>query len=343
MVLMSSPVPPLPVKLTRNKEASKFAGVSAAIADRLGIDPLVVRALFVLASFCGGAGVVSYLSIWALTPSSATDQAPLDSIGKQWRRISGPVYLTVIFAVALFVGCLIHFPLGISPIIVVGLAVLIGSQLDYRPPKPAPLFTPTDYQPAIEQPAAKPKTTGSLARSLLLSGAIVAGSIVGITTDSPAYGAAIALAAIAFSLLILARRGHNLVLIIVGALIAVLALTSAFVQRYWVEEPNLIYADSISQTVIDSQRAVVVVDPPLEQEEITLKIRYSEVTLVMPEDRNVTITVDSDEYSKVLTGMPPQLSYKGNNTWDWQAPAAQESNPLKLTITTESSLLEAGL
>lgn len=338
---MTSPTPTLPVKLTREKEASKFAGVSAAIAERLDVDPLVVRALFVLAGLCGGAGVVTYLSIWALTPSSTTNQAPLDRIGTLWRRISEPIYLIAIALAALFIGSLIHFPLGIEPLVVIGISALIGSQLRYRPPKPAPLFVAPNYQPAIEPPA-RAKATGRRTRFLLLSASIIAGAIFGLATGSLAYGCAAALAGVALSLLIMARGGGNAVLIVTGVLLAVVALSSAFVQRYWVEEPDVVHADGTSKTVVDSRRVVVIVDAPPEVSNMVLTARYSDVTLALPDDRDVTITVDGDEYSTFFTATQPEMSFEGNDTWVWHGANADEADQLEIDITAESSRLEAG-
>ncbi|EYR62681.1 hypothetical protein N866_06280 [Actinotalea ferrariae CF5-4] len=45
-----------------------IGGVAGGLALRAGIDPLVVRALFVLTSFLGGLGLVAYAVAWALLP-----------------------------------------------------------------------------------------------------------------------------------------------------------------------------------------------------------------------------------------------------------------------------------
>ena len=45
-----------------------IGGVSAGLADRLGIDPLIVRGLFVVAFLLSGVGAVAYGIAWALLP-----------------------------------------------------------------------------------------------------------------------------------------------------------------------------------------------------------------------------------------------------------------------------------
>ncbi len=45
-----------------------IGGVCSGIADRLGIDPLIVRGLFVVAALLSGVGAVAYALAWALLP-----------------------------------------------------------------------------------------------------------------------------------------------------------------------------------------------------------------------------------------------------------------------------------
>ncbi|MFV0462154.1 MAG: PspC domain-containing protein [Nostocoides sp.] len=54
--------------LHRDPSRSWIAGVSAGVATRLGVDPIVVRAGFVVLGLMGGAGVMVYLLAWALLP-----------------------------------------------------------------------------------------------------------------------------------------------------------------------------------------------------------------------------------------------------------------------------------
>lgn len=52
----------------RPRRGGKLGGVSAAIGTRYGIDPILVRVAFVLATIYGGAGVVLYLLGWLVFP-----------------------------------------------------------------------------------------------------------------------------------------------------------------------------------------------------------------------------------------------------------------------------------
>ena len=64
-----------------------LAGVCAGLADRLGVDPTLVRLVFALLAFASGAGIVAYLGAWMLLPAPG---APPTSGA---RRIGGVVLL----------------------------------------------------------------------------------------------------------------------------------------------------------------------------------------------------------------------------------------------------------
>ena len=55
-------------KLTRSNEDRMVAGLSAGIADRLGIPTVYVRAGFVSLTLAGGFGILCYLAGWLVTP-----------------------------------------------------------------------------------------------------------------------------------------------------------------------------------------------------------------------------------------------------------------------------------
>lgn len=58
----------MPARLTRRAEGRVIAGVAGGLADRLGVDALLVRIGFVVLTFAGGTGVIVYGALWALTP-----------------------------------------------------------------------------------------------------------------------------------------------------------------------------------------------------------------------------------------------------------------------------------
>jgi signal transduction histidine kinase/phage shock protein PspC (stress-responsive transcriptional regulator) len=57
-------------ELRREPGAGLIGGVCAGIAQRLGIDPWIVRVVFLATAFAGGVGCVLYLVLWALLPAA---------------------------------------------------------------------------------------------------------------------------------------------------------------------------------------------------------------------------------------------------------------------------------
>jgi len=58
-------------RLTRSKE-KMVAGVCAGLANYINIDPTIMRILFVLIAFVGGASVLVYLIMWIVMPEEKT-------------------------------------------------------------------------------------------------------------------------------------------------------------------------------------------------------------------------------------------------------------------------------
>lgn len=63
-------------RLTRSTTDRKIAGVAGGIAEYLGIDPTVVRVLWVLAVIAGGFGVLAYVILWIVLPEGAQGELP---------------------------------------------------------------------------------------------------------------------------------------------------------------------------------------------------------------------------------------------------------------------------
>ena len=55
-------------RLQRPVQGRRLGGVCAGLADHLGLNVRYVRLTFVLSCLAGGAGIVAYLFLWALTP-----------------------------------------------------------------------------------------------------------------------------------------------------------------------------------------------------------------------------------------------------------------------------------
>ena len=56
-----------PKRLYRSKE-KMVAGVCSGLADYFDIDPTIIRILFVVVAFAGGASLLAYLIMWIIVP-----------------------------------------------------------------------------------------------------------------------------------------------------------------------------------------------------------------------------------------------------------------------------------
>jgi len=68
-------------KLYRSETNRVLAGVAGGLGEYFGIDPLLLRILFILLAVFGGGGVIIYLILWLLIPSEKdTARDPEDTI-----------------------------------------------------------------------------------------------------------------------------------------------------------------------------------------------------------------------------------------------------------------------
>jgi phage shock protein C len=68
-------------RLTRSESDQMVAGVCGGLGEYLGIDPTLVRIVFVVLAVFGGSGLVLYLALWLIVPrSSRVDATPRDVV-----------------------------------------------------------------------------------------------------------------------------------------------------------------------------------------------------------------------------------------------------------------------
>ena len=57
-------------RLYRSKKDRMIAGVCGGLAEYFNIDPVIVRALFLVLLFGAGSGILLYLILWLIVPES---------------------------------------------------------------------------------------------------------------------------------------------------------------------------------------------------------------------------------------------------------------------------------
>ena len=89
------------IGVRRRTDDKWLAGVCSGLADRLGVDPVIVRVGLVVLTFLGGVGLTVYLVAWALLPNDkdeiAIERALRDGDG-------GSIVVLILAALALFGG-----------------------------------------------------------------------------------------------------------------------------------------------------------------------------------------------------------------------------------------------
>jgi phage shock protein C len=63
-------------KLYRSRTNRQVAGVCGGLAEYFGMDPTLIRVLFVVLAVLGGSGVVLYLALWIIVPNAPQGAAP---------------------------------------------------------------------------------------------------------------------------------------------------------------------------------------------------------------------------------------------------------------------------
>ncbi len=59
-------------KLYRSSRGKILAGVCTGLGEYFGIDPVLIRAIFIITLFSGGLGVMLYIVLWVIMPKEET-------------------------------------------------------------------------------------------------------------------------------------------------------------------------------------------------------------------------------------------------------------------------------
>ncbi|MBF6172578.1 PspC domain-containing protein [Nocardia blacklockiae] len=89
------------------------AGVAAGFGRRYGVDPVLVRVVFVVASIFGGAGVVLYLAAWLILPAAGDQVSAGEGLLGKGQSSQSPTR-TVVLIVALAIAVTTMGPVGVG-------------------------------------------------------------------------------------------------------------------------------------------------------------------------------------------------------------------------------------
>ncbi len=135
-----------PVRLPRR---GPIAGVAAGIGYRYGVDPVLIRVAFVVATIFGGAGIVVYLAAWLLCSQAGDESSAAESLfgrGRSSESQTKSVVLLVALAIALSTVGPVGIGMGgsglISMLLLLGGWWLLHQRQPVAPPPPAAAPSP---------------------------------------------------------------------------------------------------------------------------------------------------------------------------------------------------------
>ena len=140
-------------QLHRSVSDRKIAGVAGGLGRHLNLDPTILRVLFVVLCFFGGAGFVLYGAAWLFVPEDGREQGAV-SMSPSTRN--GVLIAAGILAALLLVGDSWH---GIGfpwPVFLVGIGALVYLAVrdKDRPATPSAPDAPAPYAPGVADPSA---------------------------------------------------------------------------------------------------------------------------------------------------------------------------------------------
>ncbi|MEO7556623.1 MAG: PspC domain-containing protein [Acidimicrobiales bacterium] len=173
-------------RLVRRRDDRVIAGVCGGVADHLGIDVTLVRAVTVVLTLFGGAGLLLYAVGWVLIPEEGSAQCSGRLHRNRWQSFAG------IALICVAVGTLSDhlFPFGDIgwPLLLVALGAFL---LWFRPNRvgSGPIGAPSPMPQA--PPAADDESTAGFASSAAPPNVAAAGdtTMTPVTTTAPPVGA----------------------------------------------------------------------------------------------------------------------------------------------------------
>ncbi len=110
-------------KLYRSQENRMIAGIAGGLAEYFGVDPVLIRLIWILSILLGGAGIFAYLIGWLIIPEG--ENAQRESQAEP--GMQGIGLILIIIGVALFLRYLIPVPFArfFWPLALVGLGIFL--------------------------------------------------------------------------------------------------------------------------------------------------------------------------------------------------------------------------
>jgi len=251
----AGPPPAARPPLRRSRTDRKVAGVAGGLGAYLGIDPVILRILFVVLAIFGGSGLLLYLVAWLLIPEEGAESSEVQRFVDR-NGTAALVILGIVVAVLLIASSQAlrwwGFGSGLWPLVVVaGVGLVVWNVLRQQAPPPAgtaptvasaaPTVTsaaPTaPYAPApatVAAPARQRSPLGLITMSLatLTAGVLVALDLADVITLPSVVLFAVLTAIVGLGLVVGSLVGRARWLVVPGVLLALVTAATASVPTY---------------------------------------------------------------------------------------------------------------
>lgn len=243
------PPPPGVVRsLRRSRSDRKVAGVAGGLGAYLGVDPVILRILFVVLAVFGGSGLLLYLAGWLLIPEEGAAHSEVqrfvDRNGTAALVLLGVVLAIVLIATSDALG---WWGFGSGPwplLVIVGIGVAVwysarqkpSSPVGPVPTAPSPPAKPTE--PLVPAPAAAPRRPASplglltLSAAALTAGVLVALDLADLVSLPSIVLFAVLTAIVGLGLVVGSVIGRARWLIVPGLLLALVTAAVAATPTY---------------------------------------------------------------------------------------------------------------
>lgn len=328
--------------IVRDPDRGVIGGVCQGIADRSGIDPLLIRMLAALAGLSAGIGIAVYVVLWLMTPARRSPDGPVEQPLPLLSRTGWPGFTVMLLAIG--AGTVLATrgiaPLAWWPITFVALVIIVMGILG--PPMARARQRGRRPEPSR---STRPATVVTM---IALPLAAAAGAATFLTVDARpltrmVWAIAAALATIAVALILSSRWGLSRPLRDAGACLAVIILvldtpfitTLDFQDRPTEREPTGQAGHPVEQVTIENRNTSLDLGSLVAHNgEMTIQVRDATVSLVVPDDRNVTI-----DYSCFFSelALPPEGGCTGLGTGTWTSTVgAAQPDPEGHTVPQEA-------
>jgi phage shock protein PspC (stress-responsive transcriptional regulator) len=305
-------------RLRRSTTDRKVAGVAGGLGRHLNIDPTVLRVLFVVLVFFGGAGLVLYGAAWLLVPEEGSEHSVIETSPSTRNAL---LIVVGVFAALLLVGDAWNgfgFPWPLLLVAIIALALLVNRDrnrnqtasaptADTEPAAtgtgwvPASAYQPPSYGP-YQPPTPRADRGAKLFGPTLALIAVALGSLGLYDASNPvapgAY-AALALAVVGVMLVAGSFVGRPGGLIFLGVVAALALLVTSTVDGNWNDDRRIDAGPTTAAAVADSYRVTagrVRLDltgvrdlENLDGRTLDLRAEAGEIVVVVPDDLDVDV------------------------------------------------------